>query len=181
MTYLLFPVIFSLLLPSCHYFRCIFHSIDDAHMRPAPAQVIFKTVDDLLPGWCLVLIKQSDSREDHPRCTVAALQGIMVRKSLLDRMQLTIFCKAFDGNDTLAGHITDSNRARPYRFVIYQNRTGSAETYPAAVFCSCESEMVPQNPKQDSVRVSDQFSFLVVQFEPDCLFHVCVVLFISLI
>src|SRR5437773_2372496 len=77
--------------------RRVLDRLDDVLVARAAAQVAGHPVADLLLRRARVLLQQPVRAGDHPGRAVAALQAVLLRERLLQRMQLAALLEALDG------------------------------------------------------------------------------------
>ena len=93
---------FSLAL-ALQFHRSLSNGLEYPQIPGAPAQVAAHVSQDFFVGSVYILVKQRFRREDHAWCAKPTLEGEIVEKSLLQRMQM-------------AGAIREPfNRGRAYR------------------------------------------------------------------
>jgi hypothetical protein len=82
------------------------------------------------------------------------LHGALIKECLLNGMQAVALREAFNSSDLLlGGDIPDSRNAGSARLAIDQDGTGTALAFAAAIFASCQIEMVAQDDEQDGVGI----------------------------
>src|SRR5262245_15839201 len=121
---------------------------DDAGIDAAAADIAIHEADDLLWRGMCVFIQQTHSRYDHPAGAVPALHSTSIQEGLLQRMQVTVYCKAFNGCNRLRTNVTHRGNARPRRFAVEQHGTSTALSFATAVLCSGQFQLVAQYAQQ---------------------------------
>ena len=100
-----------------------------------------------------ILLEQRNCRHDHAGCAVSALQGILAKKCLLDRMELVAFCQTFNCRYLLLPDRGRFGCAGPLRLAVNQYGTGPTLAFAASVFRPGEIEMLTQHAEERSLRV----------------------------
>jgi triacylglycerol esterase/lipase EstA (alpha/beta hydrolase family) len=81
------------------------------------------------------------------------LHGALIQECLLHGMQAVALREAFNSSDLFLGDIADLRNTGSARLAIDQDGTGTALTLAAAIFASCQIEMVAQDEEQDGVGI----------------------------
>jgi hypothetical protein len=122
------------------------NGLDNAVIGAAAAEVSLQSLDDIFFGRLRVLPQESVGLDDHPRCAESALERVVPDESLLQRVELSVFLQAFDGDDLFSFRILDGILTGQDRFIIDEDGAGSAESLSAAVFCAGVFKVRAQNP-----------------------------------
>jgi hypothetical protein len=69
---------------------CTSNGFNDTLVGSAPAQVAIHGLDYLFISWSRILVQQCIGIHDHAGGAVAALEGTLIEKGLLDRMEPAI-------------------------------------------------------------------------------------------
>src|SRR5262249_60439142 len=89
------------------------HGADDAIVRGAPAEVTVQRLLDLALARPGIAIEQRLCRHDHAVAAEAALTGLLLDESALERMQQVIGAQTLTGRDAdLRGTVTQTNTRR---------------------------------------------------------------------
>ncbi len=84
-----------------HGFRRPLDRSHDTWMGSTAAYVAFHGMRDVGGGWVGVRAQERNGRHDHPRRAVGALHRCLLKKGLLQRMQMVTLGKAFNRRDFL--------------------------------------------------------------------------------
>src|SRR5437870_13422679 len=98
-----------------------------------------------------VAIQQRHSTHNHPRRAVTALEGFVVEKTLLHRVQPAILLKASNCCDSFSRRRTHGSAAGANWFPIEQHSACPPLTFSAPVLATGKVETVTQNGKQGLV------------------------------
>jgi hypothetical protein len=90
------------------------------------------------------LFQQSFGRHEHPRSTVTALQGAILYKSFLKRMQAVALHEAFHSVNMSPLQADDQDQTGVHRFTIQKHRASSAIADIATPFCTCKIHALSQ-------------------------------------
>ena len=120
-------------------------SLDDPVVRSAAADVSLQRFFD--GGGCgrWVFSKERNAGEDHAGRAVAALHGVAIDEALLDRVKVRALGEAFNGGDFLATGGAELDLAGARGSAVKQDGAGPALPFSAAVFCSCQLEVVAED------------------------------------
>lgn len=121
---------------------------DDAVVGSAAADVSLQRFLDGGGGGRGIFAEECNGGQDHSGRAIAALQGVVIDKALLDRMELGTFCQAFDGGDVFAFGGSEFDLAGAGGNAIEENGAGSALPFPAAVFCAGQFEIVAEDKEE---------------------------------
>jgi hypothetical protein len=122
------------------------NGLDNAVIASAAAEVSLQSLDDVPFRGLRILPQESVGLEDHPRRAESALERVMPHERFLQRVEFSVFLKAFDGDDLFSFRILDGILTGQDRFIIDEDGTGSAESLSAAVFCAGVFKVGAQNP-----------------------------------
>src|SRR5215469_4720766 len=117
----------------------------DAWIGAAAADVAVHALNDLFWSGIGGVVEKRHGSENHPRGTVAALEGFDFEERLLHGIELAPAPQAFDGRNLLSGNGARRDSARANRQAFDENGAGSALAFAASVFGAGQSEMVAQN------------------------------------
>ncbi len=95
------------------------------------------------------LAEERDSVEDHTGGAIAALEGALVKKCLLDGVEAAVLLEALDRNDVGAADASDGMR-HERGDAVEQDGAGAALALAAAVVSASELEMVAEDESNDS-------------------------------
>src|SRR5438552_8786186 len=95
-----------------------------------------------------VAIQQRHSTHNHPRRAVTALEGFVVEKTLLHRVQPAILLKAFNYGDSFSHRWNHGSAAGANWFPIEQHSVCPALAFAAAVLRPLKVKLIAQNRKQ---------------------------------
>src|SRR5260370_5948072 len=98
-----------------------------------------------LVGRIWVLPEQRDGRHDHAGLAITALRDSSVQPSLLNGMQRAVPRKTLDRSDRSTFGLANRQDAARRCCAIEMHRTNSASADAAAIFCSGEPQLLPQN------------------------------------
>src|SRR6516164_7624298 len=100
-------------------------------------------------GFRRVLVCREERRglHDLPGLAIPALRDIQCAPSLLHRM-VTVAVGPLDRYHHTSIDITDSGGAGTGGLAVDMHRAGAAQGHAAAIFCSGETDLVPQVPEQ---------------------------------
>lgn len=127
-----------------HGFGGALHSIDDARMRAAAADVSLQGLNDFVRSGRRFGRQQADAAQNHSGSAVGALKRTGIKKRLLHWVEPAVLGKPFDGNDGARCGGADGNLARAPRSAVEQHGARTALTLAAPVFCSGEPEIVAE-------------------------------------
>src|SRR5260370_8084349 len=120
------------------------HSIDDAGMRAAAADVALQKLRDVGGGGTGIALQEADAADDHAGSAISALERAGIDEGLLHRMQATVFLKTFNGGDRLPYRGAEGNLAGPARLAAKQPGARAALPSSPAIFAARETEFVSQ-------------------------------------
>ena len=99
---------------------------------------------DMTWNAALCLCSHSDCRTDLSRCTIAALEAVMVDKGLLQRMQAIRGRKSFHRRDRASVILDGQRQAGQNPFPLNQHRTGPACALVTTLFGAGEVQFLTQ-------------------------------------
>jgi hypothetical protein len=111
------------------------------------------------------------SVQDHTGGAKPTLQGAMVDKGFLQRVQMPILRQALDGKQILSLDIFCRELTGALRFPVDQDRAGSTIPLSASELCSGEPEIGPYQPKKPGVGIDFKGHGLAIEFEYQFIFH----------
>src|SRR4029079_5998545 len=85
--------------------------LDDVVVPGAAAEVPLERLADLVVGRIRVPLEDLGGGHDHPGRAVAALERVVLVERTLERVQLAVFCEAFDRLDVEAVGLEGEDRA----------------------------------------------------------------------
>ena len=107
-----------------------------------------------------------DRRHDLPRRTIAALQGVVIQKRLLDCMQAAVLARdAFDRRDRLTFGLLREHQAGEHAAAADVNGTSAALTVVASLLCPEQAESLTQCIEQRRARIKRQPVDMVVDLQ----------------
>ena len=86
------------------------------------------------------------SVQDHARRTETALKGIVFYECFLNRMQFSVFCQAFNGENIFTFDAPDGKRAWPSDSVVNYNSARTAHGFTATILRTGQTQIGPQYP-----------------------------------
>src|ERR1700752_1711371 len=113
----------------------------------ATAQIAGHHLIDLLVRWLWDLFEKRNGLHDLAGLAIAALRYLMLESGLQDRVLVSI-CQPFDRDYRLTSDLTDMRLTGTDGHSVYLNGTGAALRDTTAVLGTCDTEFVPQHPKQ---------------------------------
>ncbi|MBP1698956.1 MAG: hypothetical protein H6Q41_4144, partial [Deltaproteobacteria bacterium] len=141
-------------------------------MGSATAQVIVHTLDDFCFRGVWFSEKQAVGAQDHSRSTKAALEGIVVHKGFLERVETSTPEQPFNSDDFLSFDLSHRKLARTDCLVVDQDGTRSADTLSAAIFRSREAKVRTQDPQKLSISINRHHRWFTIELEPDRFKHI---------
>jgi hypothetical protein len=119
----------------------------------------------------LDLAQHTDGRADLPRCTVAALEGVVFDKRSLQWVQILIIGESLDRDDLGTLMRDGESEATVYPPAIKQNGTGTALPMVAAFLGTGESEMLAQRIQERRSGINEKLVRRPVYLEGDLHVH----------
>ena len=144
---------------------------DDALVGAATADVAVHGADDFRFGWIGLFPQKSDARHEHAGRAVAALHCAGIEECLLERMQLAVVFKAFDGFDFAAADSADGGDAGAGGNAIKQDGAGATLGLAATVFAAGEIQIVAQNAEETAFAIGIERDVLPVDMKFSDLGH----------
>jgi hypothetical protein len=114
-----------------------------------------------------VIVQQFDGRQDHPRRAKPALQGMVLLKCQLQRMEFSLRPNPFDGGDFATVGLGGKEQARAHRAAVEQNGARAAHTMLATYMSSDQAEIVAQKINQRAARLHGSGMFRSVDRRGD--------------
>ena len=127
--------------------------LDDVLVAGAAAQVARQREADLVLGGVRVLGEQRLRGEHHPRRAEAALEAVLLREPLLDRVQLARRTEPLDGGDLVAVGLDGEHRAALHRGAVHEDGAGTAVGGVAAGVGAGEPEPLAQQVREQQPRL----------------------------
>src|SRR5438132_6506993 len=128
-----------------------FDGAQDADMAAAAADVVVECGGDLASRRRWIAVEQSLGRDQDAGKAIAALPGLLVEKSLLQRMGPLRRAQSLDRHDRLARHCRQWLAAGFLRPAVDQYHAAAALLLAAAEFRADEPEVVAQDVEQRRV------------------------------
>jgi hypothetical protein len=141
------------MLASVHGFLGHLHSRDNARVSSAAADVAFEGTPDFRLAGVWSLFQETHAGEDHAGSAIAALHGVGLDESFLQRMEAAVLRDSFDGGDLFSGDLEDWRDAGAHGRAIDEHGAGSAMAFATAVFAASEFEFIAEDPEQEAVGV----------------------------
>jgi hypothetical protein len=120
-------------------------------MGTAPTELISEGILDVLVARIAIAIQQGFGGHDHAVRAVAALGGLLVDESSLQRMRLLQRAQSLESGDRISPDVSERDGARPGELSADQRGTSTALAEAAAEFGAVQSEIVPQHVEQRSI------------------------------
>ncbi len=125
----------------------------DTLMSTATAKIASQCVFDLHIAGLGVGFEQGSRRHDHAVDAVAALDFLLIYKSLLQLAGLAILAESFQRGDVFACQRADRQQARARGHTIHMHCAGTALAQPAAKFWTLQRKIIAQHLEQWRVRI----------------------------
>jgi hypothetical protein len=97
-----------------------------------------------------------DAGHDLAGRAVAALEGVALDESRLQRMELAALREAFDGRDLAPVHEGGKREARLHALAVHQHRAGAALAETAAFLGARKMQVLAQGVEQGGARIERQ-------------------------
>src|SRR3990170_4708862 len=110
-------------------------------------------------------LKEIHRRQHHPGSAKTALQGVVVEKGLLNRMELFSLCQTFDGGDFGAIGLNREEDARANDSPIQKYGAGAAHAMLAAQVHPGKAEILPEKVSQGFARLHLAFEAHSIDLE----------------
>jgi hypothetical protein len=110
----------------------------------APAEIALEALAYLLLRRTGVLLEEARRRHDHPGRAVPALEGVMLVKRLLDRMQGSVRREPLDRRDLSVLRLDGEHRAGLHGLAVDEDRAGAAGGGVAADVRAGQPEVLTQ-------------------------------------
>jgi hypothetical protein len=140
------------------------HGSNDVLVSRAAAEVSLETVPDFLFGRAGIAFEQLSGGHDHSWRAKAALQSVLVPKSFLNGMQVSVFGDSFDGYDSSAIGLDGEHRAGFDGFTVQRHGACAANGCFAANVRSGEAGDIAQVVDEQQPR----FDFVRAALSIDC-------------
>jgi hypothetical protein len=145
--------------------------IDDPRMRAATADIALQRFSDFGRTGIGIRLQERDAAHNHSRRTIGTLEGSGIEKSLLHRMQASVFLKTFDRGDGLRHSRPQWNLARSTRHAPKQYRASATLSFAAAVLRAREAKLIAENRQQRRIQIVLDPIPLSIYFELDGIRH----------
>ena len=152
--------------------RGVLDCVHDVLVARAAAKVALQSVTDFPFGGIWILVEQVARSHDHSGRAEAALKAMLLPKTLLNRMQVSVLCQALDRGDLPSVGLHREERARLDCLSVHKHRTGAADAGLAADMGSCEAQILAQVMHEKKARLDGAFPFLAVYSNANVAFHV---------
>jgi hypothetical protein len=129
-----------------------FDSGDNIYIGTAATEIAAHQFTYLLLRACAALAHQSNCRTDLARRTITALQGIMLNKGLLQRVERTMTRKSFDRRYALAVLHDSQRKARIEAHTIYEHSAGTTLSMVASLLSASKEQLLAQEVKKSGPR-----------------------------
>ncbi len=134
--------------------RCgVLISLDDVDIAGASAQIARNRMTNLVFGRSSITIEERITGHKHTGCAIAALQSMLLKKSLLQRMQLAVTLKALDGQYLASIDLRCKHGAGLHRATIDDDRAGPAVARVASYVRACESKRFAEEMNEEQSRL----------------------------
>src|SRR3989338_5126153 len=97
-------------------------------------------------------LQEVHRRQHHPRSAETALQGVVIEKGLLNRMELFSFCQTFDGGDFGVMGLNRQKDARANDGPIQKHGAGAAHAMLATQVHPGKAELLSEKVSQGFAR-----------------------------
>src|SRR5258708_29954516 len=161
---------------AAHGLRRRLHRLDDVHVARAAAKVAFQAPANLVFGWVWILLQEVGRGHDEARRAVAALQAMLVPKSLLQGVQLTVRGHALDRGELLAFGLDGEHGAALDGFSVHQDGASAALAGVAADVSPGEADYVSQVVHEQQPGLNLVLLPVTVDCGRDLVFHTLLLL-----
>src|SRR3989338_1114199 len=127
-----------------HLPRCRLDGLNDVMIACAPTDCARDTLPDFSVRWSRVLPKDLQGSEKHPRGAESALQRVVLPKSLLKGVQLSLFRKPLDGLHLRAIRLDGEHETGTDCQPVHHYRTATADPVFAAHVRSGKAEALSE-------------------------------------
>src|SRR5690606_5259186 len=145
-----------------HLGGSVHHGTYDLVVAGAAAKVAREPVAHLGLGRVRSAVEQRLGRNEEAGGTDSALQGGMLEKLALQRMQRLATAHAFDGLDRLAVRLDAEHQARAYEAPIHHDAAGAAIAGAAAFLGARQLQLVAQDIEQRLLRLAERLDRIAV-------------------
>lgn len=118
------------------------HTVDDALVTSAPADVAGEHVAHFLLGRSRIVGEERNRGHDKPGCAEAALKPVRFPERLLHRVEFVVICKTFDRDDVVLWRLDGEHETGTYRVTVKQNGARSTSPVFAPEVRSGETELL---------------------------------------
>ena len=127
--------------------------LDDVDVAGAAAEVAGDGVANLVVGGLGLLLEESVAGHQHAGRAEAALQPVLLKEALLQRMELAVLFEAFDGHDLAAVGLHGEDRARLDGAAVHDDRAGAAVARVAPDVGAGEPQVLAEEVDQQQPRL----------------------------
>src|SRR3954471_5118047 len=133
---------------------CGLDGVEDVPVAGAAADVSLQRLADLVVGRPRIAVEQSLRAHQHPGSAIPALQCVVVRERLLQRMQLVVGRReSFDGLDLRAVGLDREQHAALDQRAVVDHRARAAVAGVAADVAAGQVEVVADEVDQEAPRL----------------------------
>src|SRR5262245_8906573 len=147
---------------SVHLGRGVFHGVNDVLIAGAAAEIAFQSMTDLLFSRGRILPEQPACGHDHSGRAITTLEAMAFPEAFLQRVQLALLSKPFDGGDFSAVGLYSQNGAGFDGLAVHHRRAGAADGCLAADVSPGQSRQVANEMNQQQSRLDIGFVFPAV-------------------
>ena len=105
-------------------------------MSCTAAEVDFHLLQNLLTGRTRIIREDPVGIDHHTRDAKAALEGIVLDKGSLDRVQLALLGQTLDSQNFFSGNRPDAVTTGANRLLVHKDGTSSAQALAATILAS---------------------------------------------
>src|SRR5215208_883917 len=109
-----------------HFLSGVLICFDDVDVACAAAQVARNSVTDFVFSRIVIRVEEGDSSHQHSRSAIAALQAVLLKEAVLQRMQLTVCFETFDRGYRASIRLNGEGCTRFDCAPIHHHRAGAA-------------------------------------------------------
>src|SRR5216110_522739 len=136
---------------SCHLLCRALHGANDAVVRGAAAQVLVQGLLDLALARAGIAVEQRLGGHDHAVAAVAALAGLLLDESALQRVELLDRAQSLERGDGSLRRGRDGHRAGAHGFAVDQHGAGPALGETATELRAVQLQVVAQDVQERRV------------------------------
>ena len=152
-------------------FSGVFDRIDNLHIAGAHTKIAGQCFANFFFGWIGIARQEGMAGHNHSWRAVAALKSVIFDEGFLYRAQLTVFCQTLDCG-YFAAICLDSKVETGFRqLVVQKNRAGAAFTDNAADMSPGETDILPQEMRQEQAGFDIFFEKSPINGNANRLFH----------